>query len=168
MPLQPKREYKTEEELKILKKIKEIRKKTEEMGDGDEWFKKYYLKDLAGSGKLKNNKFKITELKKEEIKKLDYGVKSFLPYACRKCNYDGNIPRRIFKMEIIPKNEKEWKELKIYMKKKYKIEYFRVKRGIGINAIISGECPRCESQRILFDYSLFITKPGSSREDEGD
>jgi len=141
----PKEDYKTEEELKILKKIKKARE------EGDEWFRKYYLKELqlVGTG---GNKFRVYEIKEKDLRRMDEGVRNFLPYACRKCGYEGEIKRRLFKMDIPPTNQKEWKELKKYMEKKYKIKYFRVRRGIGVNILMAATCPRCESQEILFDY----------------
>ncbi len=142
----PRKEYKSEEELEALGKIKKARE------DGDKWFNDYYLKGLKGVAA--GDKFRVSEMKENEVKRLDEGVKNFLPYACRKCDFEGQIPRRVFKMDTPPRNEKEWKELREHMKKKYKIDYFRVQRGIGINVIISGQCPQCESQELLFDYLL--------------
>ena len=159
MQLPQKREYKSEEELETLEKIKKAR------DEGDKWFNDYYLKGLKGVAA--GDKFRVSEMKGDDIKRLDEGVKNFRPYACRKCDFEGHIPRRVFRMDTPPRNEKEWKELREHMKKKYKLEYFRVQRGIGINAIISGQCPQCESQDLLFDYILPTQQKQQKKQTQG-
>lgn len=145
-----------EEEEKISKKIKKTRE------GGDEWFREHYLEELQRLGTLRN-KFGVTELKEEEIKKLPESLRKFVPYACKNCGYDRKIPRRVFKIETLPQKRREWKELKHYMRKKYDVYYFKVRPGIGITTLNAGKCPRCESQYVLFAYGLLLKKPNKEK-----
>ncbi len=145
---------KPEEKTKqgILRKIKKSRE------GGDDWFREHYLDELEGFGALKN-KFKVSELKSEEIDNLPADLKIFTPYVCKNCGYDRKIPRKVFKIGKVPRNAKEARELKDYMKRRYKIYYFKIKRGMAMKTLNAASCPRCESQYIMFDDGLFMKRP---------
>ena len=94
----------------------------------------------------------IRELTKDEISSLTEEIKDFGPVRCMNCHNEKGFTRRLFMINVSPKNRLIEQETEHIMKEKFNIAHYGWWSGEDPNILTVSRCPKCKSEYIIWDY----------------
>ena len=94
----------------------------------------------------------IRELTQEEIDNLNDEIKEFGPVRCMNCQNEKGFTRRLFLINVSPENRLIEQETKHLMEEQFNITHYGWWSGEDPNILTVSRCPKCDSERIIWDY----------------